>query len=889
MAASSAVAECLQRVADAEARLKTELSSVEASLREVRSAVAELERTSVTPKQAAEGIQDAALVSRQGSEIVQDPSEVELASVAVPVTEKQASQDIAEEAEVRDELAEYLGLSPSDVSRAHEIFRSHDKDQSGKLDMSELKKSLAQLTSDKIDEHDIIKILDQFDKDMDGCVSFEEFLFVYCNTPGKKIDHLRRFCSSSATAGNRLTRSLRARVGGVKTSHVEDYLRMELTEEASCLKLPRVVFTFFVFFLSCQFHERTELISVTEQTVKYHIEENANFAFSGEIPFENGRMGNKAIHDVNTFGDFWSWCSLGLVPLLFPGPEVGELRWNLAGRCTKPADALLSVGWQLGNSSAYPDAAAGMNDLGELCRTVENPMPSSSTSNLGRTSPFLSTQSIIAGFRLQQEQLPVDNCVSADLQGRVFDGECTGFGGFWSPPSIDGLMGMDANLVDKPGAKTVYMLSHTAQGEVLRRLLDLENSAWLNQRTKKIEFLFTTYNPDTNVFTALYIYFGINRAGFIQKLVKPVSIDLTVYGSLLSYISDVTFYVCILFMATHEGRSLIRVCRARGVKHGAYHYFGFTEVVDWIAVFFSLFVCGCWVQECQLRHHLNLKLLSGDTNLPGTWAHEADRIYFFEEVDKIVRVVMRNQLVFGVYPLCLGLRFFDAFSGQPRLALVTQTLKTASKDVLHFGLVVISMLLVFALSGQIIFGLDVEAFSSFDRALVVLFEGMIEGFDKSELLRVNEHLANVWGFLFVVVLQVLMTNMLLAIIFDVYSEVKSAVPADAETIWSQSLEILRRWRDTRLGRRLSLQRIVDGWEDTVGQTEFLTVAVLERSFPGLGRAQALRILEAADARAFKSESSDSIHQRLFSMYLRIQEIQLMLEDKQSRESVTHAV
>eukprot|EP00931_Biecheleriopsis_adriatica_P009340 TRINITY_DN11040_c0_g3_i1.p1 TRINITY_DN11040_c0_g3~~TRINITY_DN11040_c0_g3_i1.p1 ORF type:complete len:892 (+),score=153.30 TRINITY_DN11040_c0_g3_i1:89-2764(+) len=886
MAEGSGVAQCLQRVADAEARLRTEFSNVEGILRDVQSAIAELERTSVTSSAAAEGTRDTAILSEQGaktsSALVQEPAAGELASVAVDVTQNYGD----EFSEVRDELADYLGLSSSDVSDAYRIFASYDKDNSGKLDVCELKTSLHKLSGKEIDENDYINVLKVYDKDMDGFVSFEEFLFIYCQTPAKKQKHLKRFSTRVTDGGNRLTSKLRARVGGIKQSDVKAYLRSELNEEASCLKLPLVLLTFFAFLFSCQLHRPTAILSGTEEAVKYHIEENANFAFSGVLPFENGRIGHKAIYDVNTFGDFWSFFGLGLVPLLFPGPEVSEMRLNVAGRCTPPADALLGGGFSLPNGSTVPASATLSNDLGDICQKLETPLlPPTSTSSLGRASPFLATQSIIAGVRLQQEQLPVTNCIRPELQGHSYDGECTDSGDFWFPIEIHSMLGMDKQRTDQPGASTEYLLSHTTQSEAQQRLFALENSAWLDQRTSKIEIMFTVYNPDTDIFTALHIYFGMNRAGLMRKLIKPMSFPMTTYRSPLSYVLDCLFYLCVIKLAIDEGRLMIHHCRAKGFKQGSYEYFGFAQVVDWAAILYSVVLSIFWAEEHALLTDLFAKLQSGDPNTPGTWVHAADRIEFFEHVDELVKSVTRNQLLFGAYPLLLGLRFFEAFSGQPRLALVTKTLSAASKDVIHFGLVVVSLLLVFSLSGQLMFGQDMKDYASYDRALVTLQRGMIEGFDVSGMFQIDRPLAVVWGLAFSVLLQVLMTNMLLAIIFDVYAEVKSAVPPDAETIWSQSWEIFRRWKGARLGQRISLSTVQNCLEALAGQREYLTVPVLMQNVPGLGKEQALRILVGADEKAANRFESMHTAQQLLSMDFRIQEIQLMLENSKPPETV----
>merc|ERR1711959_204968 len=73
-------------------------------------------------------------------------------------------------------------------------------------------------------------------------------------------------------------------------------------------------------------------------------------------------------------------------------------------------------------------------------------------------------------------------------------------------------------------------------------------------------------------------------------------------------------------------------------------------------------------------------------------------------------------------------------------------------------------------------------------------------------------------------------NMLLAIVMDVYSEVKRSVceGVDVETIWSQSWEIFERWHGNRKGTLLPLQSILDALESEDSRTSVMRTRVRGR-------------------------------------------------------------
>jgi hypothetical protein len=82
-------------------------------------------------------------------------------------------------------------------------------------------------------------------------------------------------------------------------------------------------------------------------------------------------------------------------------------------------------------------------------------------------------------------------------------------------------------------------------------------------------------------------------------------------------------------------------------------------------------------------------------------------------------------------------------------------------------------------------------------------------FDWDEMRRIGRLEAWIWFLTFMLLVNLIMLNMLVAIIMDVYAEVKSALPEDADTLWSQLYEVLdRKWAVYYHGTRVSLRKIL---------------------------------------------------------------------------------
>merc|ERR1719261_2060923 len=90
-----------------------------------------------------------------------------------------------------------------------------------------------------------------------------------------------------------------------------------------------------------------------------------------------------------------------------------------------------------------------------------------------------------------------------------------------------------------------------------------------------------------------------------------------------------------------------------------------------------------------------------------------------------------------IYPIVIMLRLFKAFAAQPRLALVTRTLSTASVDVAHFGIVFFAIFFSYAVMANALFGREMDSFSTIGRSTNTCFRVLMGDFDVSEMQQVG--------------------------------------------------------------------------------------------------------------------------------------------------------
>lgn len=156
-----------------------------------------------------------------------------------------------------------------------------------------------------------------------------------------------------------------------------------------------------------------------------------------------------------------------------------------------------------------------------------------------------------------------------------------------------------------------------------------------------------------------------------------------------------------------------------------------------------------------------------------------------------------HRLLVAVYHLVLMIRFFVAFRAQPRLGVVVSTLEVCLIDVLHFMIILLPCFCAYAISGAFVFGRRVEDFSDIQAAIGMCFKIVTESeFDWPYLSEEHYWTTVIWTWTFMLFISLVMLNLVLAIVLDVYSEQRKLAGKSesvAQTFW-QLVTVLRYWK-----------------------------------------------------------------------------------------------
>jgi len=292
------------------------------------------------------------------------------------------------------------------------------------------------------------------------------------------------------------------------------------------------------------------------------------------------------------------------------------------------------------------------------------------------------------------------------------------------------------------------------------------------------------------------IFFSFGRAGGIFYRVYLQTMMLKMFPNWLSMLSDFLWF-CLLLVTTVWRGSLL--WRSFMKNHFVDHFFSFHTVWEWMIIMAGWFnVYGFYAQTLLINDITEKLDRVRDMKWDTTPASQLPRtLEMFDTAEKVswqlgwIRVLMAN------YCLVLMFRFFISFAAQPRLSIVTRTLKAILPDLGHFLIVFLPTFLSYVISGNLLFGRRIEVFATVQASWATCFRIIMEcEFDWDDLSMEYYWTTAIWVWSFIILLVLLMLNMVLAIILDIYNDVRSA-SQDTELVWTTLYHYWLRFMNSR--------------------------------------------------------------------------------------------
>jgi hypothetical protein len=590
------------------------------------------------------------------------------------------------------------------------------------------------------------------------------------------------------------------------------FLQYDVSSEESCMSLPHAMALLVVFAVMVQSHFQTDVEFQLQNALVYELENGMSWA--------NGHL---SFYDVIWPGEFFSWFSEGVIPRV----------WN---RADSSGTLLPAAHWDR----------------------------------------FLKYNKVVGSVRLIQERSATAPCKAGDLGAKFYGTDCHDPASESTNP-FGACDKHSSELVPCPFTATtdtslfeVWLDALDSPNDVMQKFNDLKMYRFIDQSTKYVEMKMVVFNAElaTGLLGSLNVRFTFQRGGAIKKTRNLFSFHTEPYHAMEVLMMDAFFLFLIVQMTYSEMKEMVPMI----VKGKFMEYMGFWNIIDWVSIFVSFIMLVLWVgivvassflsdemkqTEALERTHLfgglpvqewSPNTTVANPNVVGVKRNEVAVLRtkyneIYAQIDLIITVVEGLRMVCAVFCLVLIFRFFKSFAAQPKLAQVTDTIYGSGVDIVHFFFVFLVINLCYCIAGMVIFGTQLFEFSTLTQAFMTSFKTLMGDFDFGAQYSTDQFAAFVWFWTFNIVVLLVMLNMLLAIVMDEYSTVKSKA-LEATTLWAQTSTLLRRQRENKLGTRRELGdvlAILEGKDWRAG--DHMKPEVLVDNIENLPMNQAKRIMD----------------------------------------------
>ncbi|XP_012664231.1 polycystic kidney disease 2-like 2 protein isoform X2 [Otolemur garnettii] len=290
--------------------------------------------------------------------------------------------------------------------------------------------------------------------------------------------------------------------------------------------------------------------------------------------------------------------------------------------------------------------------------------------------------------------------------------------------------------------------------ETKNKFIDLRLNSWITRGTRVIFIDFSLYNANVNLFCIIRLVAEFPATGGILTSWQFYSVKLLRYVSYYDYFiasCEITFCIFLFVFTTQE---------IKKIKDFKFAYF--RSIWNWLELLLLLlcFVAVCFNIYCNTQIVLLLGQLLKSTE-------KYSDFYFLAYWNIYYNDIIAITIFFA------WIKIFKFISFNKTMSQLSSTLSRCIKDVVGFAIMFFIIFFAYAQLGFLVFGSQVDDFSTFQNAIFAQFRIVLGDFNFAGIQQANWILGPIYFITFIFFVFFVLLNMFLAIINDTYSEVKA--------------------------------------------------------------------------------------------------------------------
>eukprot|EP00929_Paragymnodinium_shiwhaense_P036927 TRINITY_DN19742_c0_g2_i1.p1 TRINITY_DN19742_c0_g2~~TRINITY_DN19742_c0_g2_i1.p1 ORF type:complete len:803 (+),score=194.52 TRINITY_DN19742_c0_g2_i1:133-2541(+) len=398
-----------------------------------------------------------------------------------------------------------------------------------------------------------------------------------------------------------------------------------------------------------------------------------------------------------------------------------------------------------------------------------------------------------------------------------------------------------------------YIFGNTPYHLIEEHLDYLSAKRWLDEQTKQLTVRALLLNAEVGRprLELMTVTLKFSRGGGVFSHFTLESIFALMWQKgIMSQGSDLSWIAGLTFISFSEVRSTMRAFRQREMKQ---KFSSYSTVLEWMIIVVGWFIAFSFKVQSDYRADVvknwEESIVSFDKDMPA----ELNSQGYLLHSDAAAMLAWDATMRFFVaeYHLVLIFRFFTGFRVQPRLGVVVGTLEHCTVDIIHFFIVLIPTFMAFAVSGTFIFGHRMESFSTFSKSVGECFKMIMEGeYDWQTLSAQDWWTALLWTWSFMLLLVLLMLNMVLAILMDIYTEMRRKA-GQSETVWQTLGNVYLQLRNCR--HWVSNEELMEAVQY---MPRVVTRQEMQQLFPRMCTAQLQLLINACDQESKQAGGMD---------------------------------
>ncbi|XP_029377218.1 polycystic kidney disease 2-like 1 protein isoform X2 [Echeneis naucrates] len=317
-------------------------------------------------------------------------------------------------------------------------------------------------------------------------------------------------------------------------------------------------------------------------------------------------------------------------------------------------------------------------------------------------------------------------------------------------------------LTTYSGAGYYQDLSQTKE-ESAATLADLLNNLWMDRGTRAVFIDFSTYNANINMFCVirLVVEFPATGGAIPSYQIRTVKlIRYITYWDFFILGCEMVFCLFILYYVVEEILE-VRI-------HKLSYFKSIWNILDIVVIMLAIVAIIFNVFRTVKVDNLLGKLL------------KQPHIYADFEFLAFWQTQYNNMNAVNLF--FAWIKVFKYISFNKTMTQLSSTLGRCAKDILGFAIMFFIVFFAYAQLGYLLFGTEVESFSTFVKCIFTQFRIILGDFDFDAIDRANRVLGPIYFVTYVFFVFFVLLNMFLAIINDTYSEVKEELSSQKDEL-----------------------------------------------------------------------------------------------------------